>query len=80
MGAGKVFVCYESVDEACEARRRLAGRLFDNRVIMTSFYPEELFKQEQYGGFNRAAIEYKTNEADDVAQSAAEDKEIILPQ
>ncbi|RNF06688.1 U2AF65-like splicing factor [Trypanosoma rangeli] len=41
-GFGRVFVEYESVDEAAEAQRAIAGRLFGGRTIVTSFMFEDV--------------------------------------
>ncbi|EAN95799.1 hypothetical protein C3747_13g28 [Trypanosoma cruzi] len=41
-GFGRVFVEYESVDEAAEAQRAIAGRLFGGRTVVTSFMFEDV--------------------------------------
>ncbi|RNF13264.1 U2AF65-like splicing factor, partial [Trypanosoma conorhini] len=41
-GFGRVFVEYESVDEAAEAQRAIAGRLFGGRTVVTSFMYEDV--------------------------------------
>ncbi|CBH15351.1 RBSR4 [Trypanosoma brucei gambiense DAL972] len=41
-GLGRVFVEYESVDEAAIAQREIAGRLFGGRTVVTSFMFEDV--------------------------------------
>ncbi|KEG15554.1 U2AF65-like splicing factor [Trypanosoma grayi] len=41
-GFGRVFVEYESVDEAAAAQRTIAGRLFGGRTVVTSFMFEDV--------------------------------------
>ncbi|TPP45073.1 RNA recognition motif family protein [Leishmania donovani] len=43
-GYGRVFVEYETVDEAAEAQQRIAGKLFGERTVVTSFLFPELLK------------------------------------
>jgi len=38
-----VFIEYESPEEAARAQREFAGRRFDGRMLLTSFYPEAMF-------------------------------------
>ncbi len=40
---GKVFVKFSHVVAAKQVRYRLAGRRFNRRLVVTSFYPEEYF-------------------------------------
>nr|CCC93528.1 unnamed protein product [Trypanosoma congolense IL3000] len=41
-GFGRVFVEYESLDEAAIAQREIAGRLFGGRTVVTSFMFEDV--------------------------------------
>lgn len=41
-GFGRIFVEYETVEEAALAQRMLCGRLFDGRTIITSFLLEDI--------------------------------------
>jgi hypothetical protein len=41
-GIGRVYVEYETVDEAEHAQRQLAGRLFNGRTVITSFLFEDV--------------------------------------
>ncbi|CBZ23185.1 conserved hypothetical protein [Leishmania mexicana MHOM/GT/2001/U1103] len=43
-GYGRVFVEYEAVDEAAEAQQRIAGKLFGERTVVTSFLFPDLIK------------------------------------
>ncbi|GET85556.1 hypothetical protein, conserved [Leishmania tarentolae] len=43
-GYGRVFVEYETVDEAAEAQQRIAGKLFGERTVVTSFLFPDLLK------------------------------------
>ncbi|ORC93340.1 U2AF65-like splicing factor [Trypanosoma theileri] len=41
-GFGRVFVEYETIDEAAEAQRAIVGRLFGGRTVVTSFMFEDV--------------------------------------
>ncbi|XQJ24323.1 RNA recognition motif (RRM, RBD, or RNP domain), putative [Leishmania guyanensis] len=43
-GYGRVFVEYETVDEAAEAQQRIAGKMFGERTVVTSFLFPDLLK------------------------------------
>lgn len=45
-GYGRVFVEYETVDEAAEAQQQIAGKLFGDRTVVTSFLFPDLMKEE----------------------------------
>jgi splicing factor U2AF 65 kDa subunit len=44
-GCGYVFIYYERIDSSREAQEALAGRRFQGRTVITSFYPEKKFKE-----------------------------------
>jgi hypothetical protein len=46
-GYGRVFVEYETVDEAAEAQQQIAGKLFGERTVVTSFLYPDLLKEEE---------------------------------
>ncbi|ODQ52312.1 hypothetical protein SAICODRAFT_93771 [Saitoella complicata NRRL Y-17804] len=43
-GVGKVYVRFEDKEMCTKALRELAGRKFDGRTVLTSFYPEENYE------------------------------------
>lgn len=43
-GIGRVFVQYETVDEAAYAQQEIAGKLFGERTVVTSFAFEDLLR------------------------------------
>jgi splicing factor U2AF 65 kDa subunit len=45
---GKVFVCYDTVEQAQQAQTEFAGRRFQGRIILTSYFPEDLFENREY--------------------------------
>jgi splicing factor U2AF subunit len=45
---GKAFVHYEKVDDCVDAIKQLAGRRFQDRLIVTAFYPEDKFLKGIY--------------------------------
>lgn len=47
-GFGKVFLHFESAESAATAQRDLAGRKYDGRMVITSFYPDQLFTNAEY--------------------------------
>ncbi|KPI85218.1 hypothetical protein ABL78_5726 [Leptomonas seymouri] len=46
-GYGRVFVEYETVDEAAEAQQQIAGKLFGGRTVVTSFLYPDLLKDDE---------------------------------
>ncbi len=46
-GVGKVFIEYETVEEAERAQRAIAGRLFNGRTIITSYLYEDVLYPPQ---------------------------------
>ncbi|KAG5511913.1 hypothetical protein JKF63_07738 [Porcisia hertigi] len=44
-GYGRVFVEYETVDEAAEAQQQIAGKLFGERTVVTSFLFPDLLRE-----------------------------------
>jgi len=42
-GVGKIFVKYEDVNSAKDAMKALAGRKFDNRTVLVTFFGEDYF-------------------------------------
>lgn len=42
-GVGKIFVKYDTPENAQKALRALAGRKFADRTVVTTFFPEENF-------------------------------------
>jgi len=47
-GVGKVFIEYETREQAQKAQQELAGRKFQGRIVITSFHPESLFYNKKY--------------------------------
>lgn len=47
-GVGKVFVEYETREQAQKAQQELAGRKFQGRIVVTSYHPESLFYNKKY--------------------------------
>eukprot|EP01080_Neovahlkampfia_damariscottae_P012210 gene12210-5797_t len=45
---GKVFVCYDTVEQAEKAQAEFAARRFQGRIILTSYFPNELFENRDY--------------------------------
>ncbi|CCW63993.1 unnamed protein product [Phytomonas sp. EM1] len=45
-GIGKVFVVYETVEEAAYAQQQIAGKLFGGRTVVTSFLYEDFLQEE----------------------------------
>ncbi|CCW69739.1 unnamed protein product [Phytomonas sp. Hart1] len=45
-GIGRVFVMYETVEEAAYAQQQMAGKLFGGRTVVTSFLYEDLLQEE----------------------------------
>lgn len=66
-GYGRVFVEYETVDEAAEAQQQIAGKLFGDRTVVTSFLFPDLMKDEDE--------EEKEEEKDDAEGYAASNEE-----
>ncbi len=47
-GVGKVLVEYETKEQAKQAQTNLAGRKYNGRIVVTSYYPEERYFQQEY--------------------------------
>jgi hypothetical protein len=47
-GLGFVFVEYETVDQAMNARKALNGLKFAEQVVEAVFYPEDSFKKKLF--------------------------------
>ena len=47
-GVGKVFVKYGSVEEAARSASELAGRIFDGRTCIVSFFPPDKFEKRLF--------------------------------
>ena len=47
-GVGKIFIKYDSVDTAQTAARALAGRIFNNRTVVVTYFDEESFEVESW--------------------------------
>eukprot|EP00005_Dracoamoeba_jomungandri_P010424 CAMPEP_0174277460 /NCGR_PEP_ID=MMETSP0439-20130205/60942_1 /TAXON_ID=0 /ORGANISM="Stereomyxa ramosa, Strain Chinc5" /LENGTH=584 /DNA_ID=CAMNT_0015369783 /DNA_START=24 /DNA_END=1778 /DNA_ORIENTATION=+ len=47
-GVGKVFVEYKTVEEAKKAQQNLAGRRFQGRTVLTSYYDEEEYANKDF--------------------------------
>ena len=46
---GKIFVKFENLVAAKQARFRLSGRQYNNRTVVASFYPEHYFDIGEFG-------------------------------
>jgi len=44
----QVFVAFDTVDGCVAANRGLAGRKFAQRVVVTSFFPDERFAHRDF--------------------------------
>ncbi len=44
----QIFVEFGDVDEARKANNALAGRKFANRVVVTSFFPVDKYRQKNF--------------------------------
>jgi len=49
-GVGKVFIEYVTADHSQTAQQSLAGRKFNKRTVITTYYPEDLYTQGKYEG------------------------------
>jgi len=47
-GEGKIFVEFDDVQSAQKAQLALAGRKFDNRTVVTSFFDEERYTKRNF--------------------------------
>eukprot|EP01083_Nonionella_stella_P066236 174225_1 len=47
-GTGKVFVEFDTVDQANAAKQALEGRTFDNRTVLVKFMDLEKYRQRQF--------------------------------
>lgn len=45
---GKVFVKFLYITHAKKARQGIAGRVYNKRTVVASFYPEEKFNLKEY--------------------------------
>ncbi|KPA73634.1 hypothetical protein ABB37_09766 [Leptomonas pyrrhocoris] len=70
-GYGRVFVEYETVDEAAEAQQQIAGKLFGGRTVITSFLFPDLLKED---GEEEEEAEAEDNAADAEAEAEAPPK------
>lgn len=48
-GVGKIFVVFDTMVAAKQARYRLSGRQYNGRTVVASFYPEHLFEIKEFG-------------------------------
>ncbi|EGR33003.1 u2 small nuclear ribonucleoprotein auxiliary factor 2, putative [Ichthyophthirius multifiliis] len=48
LGKGKIYVEYESIEAAREARRYLNGRLFSNRTVQVSYFNYQKYLEQDY--------------------------------
>lgn len=78
-GYGRVFVEYETVDEAAEAQQAIAGKLFGERTVVTSFlFPDLLVEKpeaaaEETGAAGAEAAFTEATEAEEAAEAPAGD-------
>ena len=47
-GVGRVFLEYESVQDAVNASQHLSGRKFANRVVLTSYYDPDKYNRREF--------------------------------
>lgn len=47
-GVGRVFLEYESVQDAINASQHLSGRKFANRVVLTSYYDPDKYHRREF--------------------------------
>jgi len=47
-GLGKVFVEFDSATEAQRAQLNLAGRRFDNRIVVTSYFDRDRYRNKEF--------------------------------
>ena len=45
---GKIFIKFNQVVGAKQARYQISGRTYNGRTVVASFYPEHIFDQKQY--------------------------------
>lgn len=45
---GRVFIQYATADHSIAASKALTGRKFADRIVMTAYYPEDLFKSRKF--------------------------------
>ena len=67
-GYGRVFIEYETVDEAAEAQQQIAGKLFGERTVITSFLYPDLLKEE--GEEEEVEAEEKEEDKDNGSDAA----------
>jgi splicing factor U2AF subunit len=46
-GLGKIYVEFETADECVNAQKNLAGRMFNDRAVITAYLDETRFKERQ---------------------------------
>lgn len=44
----QVFVEFSSAEEAEAASKAIAGRMFDQRLLLTAFYPTDKYHNREY--------------------------------
>ena len=47
-GVGKLFVMFENIVAAKQARYRISGRSYNGRTVVASFYPEQYFEIKDF--------------------------------
>jgi splicing factor U2AF subunit len=47
-GTGKIFVEFSSVEECCKAQSALSGRKFASRVVVTSYFDPEKYRNKDF--------------------------------
>lgn len=47
-GVGKIFVKFNHIVAAKQARYRLSGRRYNGRIVIGSFYPENYFDTGEF--------------------------------
>lgn len=47
-GVGKIFVKFNHIVAAKQARHRLSGRQYNGRTVVVSFYPEHYFDIKEF--------------------------------
>ncbi|KAG5486960.1 hypothetical protein CUR178_08387 [Leishmania enriettii] len=75
-GYGRVFVVYETVDEAAEAQQQIAGKMFGERTVVTSFlFPDLLDDTNEAVAEADAQGEDRDGTGGDDANEEAEERE-----
>ena len=47
-GVGKIFVKFDTSEEATKALKALAGRKFSDRTVIATYFPEENFEVDAW--------------------------------